>query len=137
MHDHPVLRRRSFFQGHRIRGSGVRDIMWLSPGGQEMADAEWNAEHVKCLGARLAGGGIGEVDDEGHPLVGETLVFLMNAAHAVDFVLPAFETGIAWTCLIDTFDDSREGQTFPRAQTFRLGDRSVALFLGVDGDNHA
>ena len=29
MHEHPVLRRRSFFQGRRIRGSDVRDIMWL------------------------------------------------------------------------------------------------------------
>jgi isoamylase len=28
---HPALRRRHFFQGQRIRGAGVRDIIWLHP----------------------------------------------------------------------------------------------------------
>ena len=40
MHEHPVLRRRRFLQGRRIRGSDVRDIMWLTPGGQE-AVSRW------------------------------------------------------------------------------------------------
>ena len=134
MHEHPVLRRRKFLQGRRVRGLDVRDIMWLAPGGQEMTDAEWNADHVKCLGARLAGGGIGEVDEQGEPIVGETLVYLMNAgAEAVDFGLPAFEPGLTWTCLIDTYDGAREAQSFPSGGAFRLGDHSMALFLGVQG----
>jgi isoamylase len=130
MHKHPVLRRRRFFQGGRIRDLDVRDIMWLTPDGQEMTDMEWNAHHVKCVGARLAGGGIDEVDDEGRPVVGETLLCLLNAhAGAVDFLLPAFEPGLTWHCLIDTFDDSRQDQACPAGVPFRLGDRSVALFL--------
>ena len=55
MHEHPVLRRRHFFQGRQIRGSGVRDIMWLSRSGQEMTDAEWNAG-PRRLSGREAGG---------------------------------------------------------------------------------
>ena len=39
--EHPVLRRRRFFQGRRIRGSTVKDLTWLAPGGAEMTDAEW------------------------------------------------------------------------------------------------
>jgi len=132
MHTYAVLQRRKFFQGGQIRGSGVRDIMWLAPSGQEMTDAEWNGDHVKCLGVRLAGDGIAEVDDEGQPVVGETLLYLMNAgAEAVEFLLPAFEFGIAWTCLVDTLDDSREGQRVEGGATFRLADRSLALFLAV------
>ena len=36
--DHPVLRRRKFFQGRRIRGAEVFDITWLDPSGREMTD---------------------------------------------------------------------------------------------------
>jgi glycogen operon protein len=131
MHEHPVLRRRKFLQGRHLRGCGVRDIMWLTPSGHEMTDAEWHADHVRCLGVRLAGGGLGEVDDDGEPIVGETLVYLLNSGDAVDFRLPAFEPGLTWRCLIDTYDDGREGQPFAAGRAFRLGDRSVALFLGV------
>jgi glycogen operon protein len=138
MHDHPVLRRRKFFQGRRIRGSGVRDIMWLAPGGQEMTDAEWNADHVKCLGVRLAGGGIGEVDDHGQPVIGETLMYLLNAgAEAIDFLLPSFEPGIMWTCLLDTFDASKERQTTAGGRVYRLADHSMALFVGRQDRSHA
>ena len=31
--DNPVLRRRKFLQGRRIRGAGVIDIAWLDPSG--------------------------------------------------------------------------------------------------------
>ena len=31
--DHPVLRRRKFFQGRRIRGADVTDIVWIDPSG--------------------------------------------------------------------------------------------------------
>src|SRR5438132_1075898 len=37
-HDHPVFRRPKFFQGRRIRGSEIRDVMWFNPGGNEMSD---------------------------------------------------------------------------------------------------
>jgi pullulanase/glycogen debranching enzyme len=90
---HPVLRRRNFFQGRRIRGSKVRDIIWLVPSGRAMTDAEWGADHVKCLGVRLAGGGIGERDEEGQPVLGETLLYMLNADEkAVDFTLPTSGT---------------------------------------------
>jgi len=132
MHDHPVLRRRNFFQGREIRGSAIRDIMWLAPSGQEMTDAEWNADHVKYLGVRLAGGGIDEIDDQGQPVVGETLVYLLNAgAHAIDFHLPSFESQLSWRCLFDTFDDPVDGQSFAGGEAFTLRAHSVALFLGV------
>lgn len=137
MHEQPVLRRRRFFAGREIRGSRVRDIMWLTPGGFQMSDAEWQAGHVKCFGARLAGAGIGEVDDDGQPVVGDTLVYLMNAGDtAVDFLLPEFERGLRWTCLVDTFDTGREEQSWIGGDAFRLGDHSLALFRGAPDDGH-
>lgn len=131
-----MLRRRSFFEGRRIRGSNVRDIMWLLPTGREISDAAWAAEHVKCLGVRLAGGGMGERDEEGRPIVGETLVYVLNAdATEIDFTLPAFEPGLIRRCLIDTFDEHRETKTFVGGETCQVGDRSAALFQGAS-DRH-
>ena len=48
--DHPVLRRRKFFQGRRIRGADVSDIAWLDPSGREMTDETWSSPDVRCLG---------------------------------------------------------------------------------------
>ena len=48
--DHPVLRRRKFFQGRRIRGADVSDIAWLDPSGREMTDDTWSSPDVRCLG---------------------------------------------------------------------------------------
>jgi glycogen operon protein len=132
MQEHPVLRRRRFFEGRRLRGSNVRDIMWLAPTGREIGDAEWAAEHVKCLGVRLAGGGIDERDAAGQPVVGDTLLYLLNADEkATDFTLPSFEPGLTWRCVIDTFDARREARTFTGGHIYQLGDRSAALFHGV------
>jgi isoamylase len=37
---HSSFRRRSFFQGPRARGAGVKDIVWLMPDGREMTGEE-------------------------------------------------------------------------------------------------
>ncbi len=70
--EHPVFRRRSFFQGRPVRGSGVKDILWLRPDGQEMSDDDWNQGIVRTIGMRLAGDGLGEVDDLGQAIVDDT-----------------------------------------------------------------
>ncbi|HEV2704468.1 MAG TPA: glycogen debranching protein GlgX, partial [Pyrinomonadaceae bacterium] len=40
-HKHPVLRRRKFFQGRKIRGSEAKDVSWFRPDGAEKRDADW------------------------------------------------------------------------------------------------
>ena len=128
MRDHVVLRRRKFFQGRPAPGGEIKDVMWLAPDGREMTDADWNAD-VQCLGALLAGDALQDVDTQGDPIVGDTLVYLMNAASApIQYALPAFVGHARWECLIDTSDDGREGQTFGGGSLYPLGDRSVAVF---------
>jgi glycogen operon protein len=39
-HAHPIFRRPKFFQGRKIRGSDVKDVMWFDPDGTEMTDDE-------------------------------------------------------------------------------------------------
>ncbi|MFQ5949073.1 MAG: glycogen debranching protein GlgX [Nitrospiria bacterium] len=127
----PVLRRRAFFQGRRIRGSEIKDISWFSPSGREMTDEEWNKSYVRCLGIRLACDAIEEVDEKGHRITGETLLILMNAHHEnVPFVLPAHNKITRWIMILDT---SREGPLGPQrtmrgGRRFNLQGRSMAVF---------
>jgi glycogen operon protein len=132
MKEHPVLRRRTFLRGERLRSTGEKDISWLAPSGRDMTASEWTADHVKCLGAMFAGGDIGEVDGQGRPIIGEPLTYLLNAsADDVDFALPTGVAADVWECLIDTADQHRRGMTFAAKTAYRLHGRSVAVFRAV------
>jgi glycogen operon protein len=79
--EQPVFQRRKFFQGRSIRGSDIKDISWIATDGKEMSDEDWSAGFVRTLGVRLAGDVIGEVDERGEPLAGDTLLLLLSAHH--------------------------------------------------------
>ena len=118
--EQPVFQRRKFFQGRKIRGSDVKDISWFEPTGKEMSDEAWNAGFVKCLGVRLAGDLIGDVDERGEPIVGDTLLLLLNAHHEpLPFTLPETKPEHHWERLLDTADLSdgdkalKSGEAYP------------------------
>jgi glycogen operon protein len=116
----PVFRRRRFFQGRRIHGSAVKDLSWFRPDGKEMTEEEWNNGFTRCLGLRLAGEAIEEVNEAGQPIVGDTFLMLLNAHHEpVTFTLPAHQARLRWALVLDT----REWETGPRAPAFRAGDQ--------------
>jgi glycogen operon protein len=129
-HQHPVLRRRRFFQGRRIRGSEVKDLSWFRPDGKEMSDDDWDVGLARSLGLRLAGDAIEEVDSLGEPIVDDTLVFLLNAHHeTVPFILPAHRTGVRWEIILDTRepDGRRKHRPMKGGEAYDLEGRSVAL----------
>ncbi|MDB5311061.1 MAG: glgX 1 [Gemmataceae bacterium] len=126
--DQPVLQRRTFFEGRPIRGSGVADVSWFTPAGAELANDDWE-KPAKCLGCRLAGDLIDETDSRGEPIVGDTLLFLLNAqADPVDFTLPDTNPGQRWELVFDTADDARPPMSFPGKYRYLLRDWSVAVF---------
>ncbi|MCW5631770.1 MAG: glycogen debranching protein GlgX [Rubrivivax sp.] len=92
---HPVFRRRDFFQGRPLYGSGVRDIVWLQPDGTEMTEAAWRQGQAHALGVFLAGEGLSELDERGGVVVDDSFFLLFNAdARPVIFHLPpALATG--------------------------------------------
>jgi glycogen operon protein len=125
----PVLRRQHFFFGRPIRGDAVKDIAWLDPSGREMSDRAWHEQKVDCIGVRLDGESLDEVDRRGRPLRGDSLLILLNAHHeAVPFKLSAFVRRPIWECLIDTAVPAREGRKYRGASRFDLQGRSVVLF---------
>jgi isoamylase len=133
-HANPVFHRRMFFQGRRIQGSAVKDLAWFRPDGKEMTDEEWRNGLSRCLGLRLSGDAIEEVDDMGEPIVGDTFLILLNAHHEpVPFVLPAHEARVRWEPVLDTRDWDGEADRRPlrTGARYLLEGRSLAaLRLG-------
>jgi isoamylase len=108
--DHPTLRRRKFFQGRSIRGTGVTDILFLRPDGIPMTEEEWNACWVRTLGIRLDGDAADVVDGAGRRLPCPTVLILLNAAdEEVQFTLPDGESNVQWQTHVDTGRDTPTG----------------------------
>ena len=130
-HQHPVLRRRNFFQGRRIRGSEVKDVVWFRPDGKEMADEDWDNWYAHCLGLRLAGDAIEEVDPRGNRVNDDTLLILLNSYHEpLPFILPAHRTRVRWELLLDTREAKgrlRRRRLLRGGQPYELEARSLAL----------
>jgi isoamylase len=102
-HDHPVFRRRNFFQGRPIRGSDIKDIHWIKPDGTEMNDREWAQDFARSLGVYLSGDALGEVDARGRAIHDDNFLLLFNAHHEqLDFKLPNLCEGCAWQAVLDT-----------------------------------
>jgi isoamylase len=117
---HPVLRRRQFFFGRRIRGLEVKDLSWLRPDGKEMTDEDWTNPFTRAFALRLAGEAITEIDARGERVVDDTFTILLNAYHEpIDFVLPAHRRGSRWEVVLDT----RIASGRRRHRPLRGGDR--------------
>ena len=125
---HRSFRRRDYFQGRPLHGTGAKDIHWLKSDGSEMTDEEWEHEHARCLGVLLAGGDLGEADRHGLPATDDDFLMLFNAHEAeVAFTLP--REGVAWHGVLDTAQDDglARGGPFTPGGVFKLRGRSFAL----------
>jgi glycogen operon protein len=130
--NHPVFRRRNFFQGRAIKGAGVKDILWLRPDGREMTDEEWNQEYARMLGVFFSGSAVDEIDERGQRVTDENFLLLMNAHHeVVPFLLPTTAPGMRWLALIDTScQTSRSpGVQYEAGTPYALQARSLALLV--------
>ena len=94
-----------------------------------MSDEDWNAGFVKCLGVRLAGDLINDVNERGEPIVGETLLILLNGHwEPIPFTLPMTRDPEAvWDRILDTADTVEEPKQFDGGQEYPLQDRSFVV----------
>jgi glycogen operon protein len=111
--NHPNLHRRKFFQDRPISpssaqkrqmdGEEVQDIQWFRPDGQPMTEDEWKDGWVRCLGMRLSGRTIEDVDRHGEPLRDDTFLFCLNPHHEhIQFYLPKCAASCKWQVVLDT-----------------------------------
>jgi len=132
--EQPVLQRRKFFVGRPIRGNDIKDISFFTPAGAEMDDKAWNDDHTKCMGVRLAGDALDEVDERGETIKGDTLLLLLNAHwEEVPFTLPETADGDVWQTLVDSGEVQRHlpVRVRPQKEYFPLYGRSLALLRTV------
>ncbi len=135
--DHPVFRRPKFFQGRKIRGSDVKDIMWFNPGGTEMNDDEWQSSFVKCLGMLLSGKTMDVRSEQGEPIVDDTFLILFNANHESQrFTLPG-RVDVHWDMLVDTVEDLgfvEPVRNYQAGQALKLAERSLCVLRLAVGE---
>ena len=107
--DHPVFRRRRFFEGRPIRsGDQSRDIAWRTPAGDEMTPEDWDSGFGKSLAVFLNGDGIPEPDQRGQRVADDSFLLCFNAHHEpIDFVVSSGPDDPDWTAVLDT--DSPDG----------------------------
>ena len=140
-HEQPVLKRRNFFQGRRIRGAGVKDIAWLMPEGGEIVDSQWNSGAIGSLGVRLNGESMDEVDERGQHIVGETLLLLLNnQPEPVSFRLPRHKPSERWVAILDTSVQIQQVSDAPLSSVdaYPLAGHSMVILLlrqGWDGSH--
>jgi len=127
--EHPVFRRRRFFQGRRIRGAEVEDLTWFGPSGHEMTDEAWDTDFARALMVRLGGQSIDETDENGERIVDDTFLLLINGSHeSVSFTLPPARPEARWERVLDTGEPDGRRALIPRGDRYRLRARWAALF---------
>ena len=127
--EHPVFRRRHFFQGRKIRGSELEDITWLRPDGKEMTDEEWNSD-VRSFGMLLGGDAMLEWDETGEQVKDDTFLLLFNGApEPQGFTLPTTPTPAHWVVELDTSRPAsrQEERKMDPQSSFEMPGRSMAV----------
>ncbi|GAB3211779.1 glycogen debranching protein GlgX [Marinactinospora thermotolerans] len=130
--EHPVFRRRRFFQGRPPREGEQRDIAWLRPDGSLMEDADWG-RGGRELGVFLNGDAITEPDPRGRTVRDDSFLLLLNAGdRAVDFAIPGREYGTTWETVLDTAEpDVQDRPLLAASGRLRVIDRALVLLRRV------
>lgn len=128
--ENPVFHRHTFFRPSMHGESEDRDIHWLTPAAEPMTSADWEAGYARCVGMLLDGRMVEEVDTDGEPLEGDTVLLLINASEEeIPFTLPPLDEGFYWQAELDTFYPARRPKDLPQGHLYRLKTRSMALFI--------
>jgi isoamylase len=143
---HPVFRRRRFFSGRSAQadGDGLQDIVWLTPSGLEMADADWLDGYARSLAVFLNGDAITEPDTRGERVRDTHFLLLFNAhSDTVPFVLPGADYASGWHAVIDTAasSPSRTGSganggpaILPGGEPVHVTGRSIMVLRALSAD---
>jgi isoamylase len=101
--EHPVWRRRRWFQGRPIHGSEIKDIAWFTLEGEQMAEQDWGQGFAKTLGIFVNGATIPNPNPRGEPVIDVNFYLIGNAHYEpLDFTLPGTEWAVSWLKELDT-----------------------------------
>jgi isoamylase len=110
----------------------VKDVLWLSPSGQEMNEEQWRDASTHCLGMFLAGQGLDETDERGRKLGDENFLILLNGYYQdAPFTLPSFHPRMRWVAWMDTSRENglRNADVHDAGTLYPLQARSMAVLM--------
>ncbi|WP_207430147.1 glycogen debranching protein GlgX [Sabulibacter ruber] len=129
--NHPVFRRRRWFQGQPIKGHGLEDIQWFLPDGTEMEYEHWEQDHAKSLAIFLNGRGVHSRGPQGEVVLDDSFYVIFNAYHdSLIFNAPPAKYGEEWQVVVDTFRDLVEPENptkYKPGESFHVEGRSVLV----------
>jgi glycogen operon protein len=129
--DHPVFRRRRWFQGRSIRGEELTDIAWFKPDGGQMNEEDWRNGYARSLAVFLNGEDIGAPDPRGRRPRDDSFFLLFNADdQPMRFTLPRGPYGRRWMRILDTADPLP--RFYRAAGQVPVAARSLALLRKVE-----
>lgn len=134
--DHPLFRRRRFFQGRpsrRAAGTPLPDIAWFTPEAREMTEDDWEVDFGRAIGLFLNGEAIRDRDARGERITDDSFLLYLNAFHEpISFTMPSSEYGSKWRIVIDTaLPDFDEGQVVEAGEKTTVEARSFLVLIRV------
>lgn len=144
-HAQPVLTRRKFYKGqlHETMAPDhhqAKDIVWINNDGTEMTEKDWIDNKRSHFGVILEGSSIDDTDEDGRPILGNTLLILCNAGwEDMNFLLPPNQISNYWRMFAPARSDKTWKLHFETSNklnsscwnlqsSFRLEARTIALF---------
>ncbi|MBW4544248.1 MAG: glycogen debranching protein GlgX [Symplocastrum torsivum CPER-KK1] len=127
---HPVFRRRKWFQGQAIHGKAISDIAWFNPDGSDMTDEEWEVGYAKSIGVFLDGGQIPSPGPQGQRVSDDSFLLFFNAHYeTIEFALPDGLSTKEWSVVIDTKEPRfvKEEKVYTGSQAVLVTGRSVVV----------
>ncbi|TDE88895.1 glycogen debranching enzyme GlgX [Occultella glacieicola] len=142
--DHPVIRRRRFFNGSTSPANGLPelpDLVWFEPNGAVMGQDAWNTAFARSVAVFVNGEAIDEPDARGRRITDDSLYLLVNAdADDIDFTLPDADFGATWSPALTTDADQDLGSSFEAGSQVPVTARSIVVLargLSDSGDDTA
>ena len=127
-HALPVFRRNRFLTGDSDDETGITDVRWLSPTGEDLTGEQWSDPAMRSFGALLDGRArISEIKKRASDA---TVLTFLNAYHeAVTFTLPETADQDQWVLLIDTcLPLPKERVEFTTGDEYIVTGRSLVVF---------
>ena len=126
----PLLRRGRFLNGRYDEESGIRDLVWLSPDGQEATEAHWTDPGARSMAALMDG----RAQQSGvrRQGVDASLLVLVNAwSEGVTFRLPEADSATRWEVVLSSAIELAKGTGADAGGEFICPPRSIVVLSGT------
>ncbi|WP_138414153.1 glycogen debranching protein GlgX [Sinomonas gamaensis] len=131
--EHPVFRRRRFFDGTPVapaEGDPLPDVVWLDADGSPMGAGDWDEDWAKSLAFFLNGGA---VPGPGGASADSDMLVILNAAdNDVSYTIPAGYFPRKWATVLTTCSSALVGERTGAGEEFVVPARSAVVLEAVD-----